>query len=193
MPKTHIFERELWGDGLWETANIGTRAIKTDWGLITVLHSVRAHLKRCNLKAHCLLPTQRCARRKNCWSLVHLKSPVCVLLRNSLQNLMKYYAMKMLGSFRIASNWSASNWKNRAGIDGTFPDICFFNSPEVGSLHFVTLTFLKRTSNFLTCFLTLFIFCPAKLPLLHACLAIQDLYKPRTGLGKRMSPSATER
>lgn len=60
----HIFERELGVDGLWETVSAGTRAIKTDSGLITVLHSVRAHQKRCNLKAHCLLPTQRCARSK---------------------------------------------------------------------------------------------------------------------------------
>lgn len=101
--------------------------------------------------------------------------------------------MKMLGSFRIASKWSASNWKNRAGIDGKFPDICFFNSPEVRSLRFATLAFLNGTSCFLRHFLMLFIFCPAKLPLVHACLAIRDLYKPRAGLGKWMSPSAIER
>jgi len=61
----HIFERQLWGDGLWETAITGSRAIKADSGLITVLHRVSAYLKRRNLKAHYLLPTQPCVRRKS--------------------------------------------------------------------------------------------------------------------------------
>lgn len=61
----HVFERQMCGDGLWETAITGTRAIKADSGLITVLHRVSAHLKRRNLKAHCLLPTRCCVRRKS--------------------------------------------------------------------------------------------------------------------------------
>lgn len=169
MPKTHIFERELWGDGLWETANVATGAIKTDWGLITVLHSVRAHLKRCNLKAHCsLLPSVVWERKTaGVWSIWnHL--------------FVFYYGIV----YKIP--WNTKQWKrsphsellqsDQAAIGKIGLELmehsllfAFCNSPEVGSLHFVTLAFPKRTSYFLTRFLMLFIFCPAKL---HYCMHV---------------------
>lgn len=98
----------------------------------------------------------------------------------------------MLGSLWIASKWSASNWKVELELLRHSLIFAFCDSLEVGSLHFITLTFLKRTSYFLTLFLMPFIFCPVKLLLVHSCLAIQDLYKPRAGVGKWVSPSATE-
>lgn len=99
----------------------------------------------------------------------------------------------MPGSLWIASKWSASNWKVELELLGHSLIFAFCDSLKVGSLHFITLTFLKRTSYFLANFLMPFIFCPAKQPLVHACLTIQDLYKPRAGVGKWVSPSATER
>lgn len=176
MPKPRIFERELRGDGLLEAANIGTEAIKADWGLITVLHSIRAHLKRCNLKAHCSLPTQLCVRRENCCSLVHLKSPVRVLLQNSWQKshevLSSENAWLILKCFEVISQQLEKIELELVEHSLIF---AFCNSPEVGSLHFATLTFLKRTSYFPKSFLMPFIFCPAKIPLLHTSCSTGSL------------------